>query len=92
MPIYHRNLSSQQDIKTSVDINKNVTLARIKQHLKIVSGIIERCSTALNIKLIRNYQTNFGKSKSAMEHQYLQGKLSEYVARTIQKVNAAFYV
>ena len=47
------NLSSQQDVKTLLDINKNVSWAHIKQHLKIVSGIIERCSTALNIKLIQ---------------------------------------
>ena len=30
---------------TSLDINKNVTLAHVKQHLKIVSGIIKRRST-----------------------------------------------
>ena len=29
--------------------------------------------------MIRNYQKNFGKSKSAMEHQKLHEKLSEYV-------------
>ena len=42
--------------------------------------------------MIRNYQKNFEKSKSAMEHQKLHGKLSEYVVLTIQTVSAAFYV
>ena len=59
--------------------NKNVTLSHVKQHSKIISGIIKSRSTTLNIKMIRNYQKNFGKSKSAMEHQKLHGKLSEYV-------------
>ena len=30
---------------TSLDINKNVTLAHVKQHVKIVSGIIKSRST-----------------------------------------------
>ena len=30
---------------------------------------------SFNIKMIRNYQKNFGKSKSAMEQQKLNGKL-----------------
>ena len=77
---------------TSLDINKNVTLAHLKRHLKIVSEIIKSRSTTLNIKKIRNYLKNFGKSKSAMEHQKLHGKLSEYAVLTIQTVNAAFYV
>ena len=51
----------------------------MKQHLKIVSGIINGRSTALNIKVRRNYQKNFGKSKGAMEHQKLNIELSEYV-------------
>ena len=63
-------------------------LAHLKQHLKIVLGIAKRRSTTLNIKMIRNYQNSFGKSKSAMEHQ----NLSEYVVLTIQTVSAAFYV
>ena len=67
---------------TSLDTNKNATLAHVKQHLKIVSGIIKSRSTTLNIKMIRNYQKNFGKSKGAMEHQKLHGKLSEYVPLT----------
>ena len=50
--------------ETSLDINKNVTLAHVKQHLKIVSGIIKSLSTTLNIKMIRNYQKNFEKSKA----------------------------
>ena len=54
---------------TSLDINKNVTLAYVKQHLKIVSEIIKSRSTTLNIKMTRNYQKNFGRSKSAVEHQ-----------------------
>ena len=41
--------------------NKNVTLAHVKQHSKIVSGIIKSRSTTLNIKMIQNYQKNFGK-------------------------------
>ena len=39
-----------------------------------------------------NYQKKIGKSKSVMEHQKSQGKLSEYVVLTIQTVSAAFYV
>ena len=77
---------------TSLDINKNVTLAHVKQHLKILSEIIKSRSTTLNIKMILNYQKNFGKSKSAMEHQKLHGKLSEYVVLAIQTVSAAFDV
>ena len=41
----------------------------MKQHLKIVLEIIKGRSTTLNIKMIRNYQKNFEKSKSAMEHE-----------------------
>ena len=41
--------------------------------------------------MIRNNKKNFGKSKSAMQHQKLHGKLSEYVVLTIQTVSAAFY-
>ena len=37
------------------DINKNITLAHVKQHLKIVSEIIKSRSTTLNIKMTRNY-------------------------------------
>ena len=85
--IYQANINCE-----SLDTNKNATLAHVKQHLKIVSGIIKSRSTTLNIKMIRNYQKNFGKSKSAMEHQKLHGKLSEYVPLTTQTVSAAFYV
>ena len=46
----------------------------------------------LNVNMIRNNQKNFGKSKSAMEHQKLHGKLLEYVVLTIQTESAAFYV
>ena len=60
----------------SLDISKNITLAHVKQHLKIVSGTIKSSSTMLNIKIIRNYHKNFGRSKGAMEHQKLHGKLS----------------
>ena len=78
-----------------MDINENVTLAHVKQHLNIVSGIIKSRLTTLNIKMIRNYQQKkkkkIGKSKSAMEHQKLHGKLSESVL-TIQTVSVAFYV
>ena len=42
--------------------------------------------------MTRNYKKNFGKSKSAMAHQKLHGKLSEYVPLTTQTVSAAFYV
>ena len=77
---------------TSLDINKNVTLAHAKQHLKIVSEIIKSRSTTLNKKVIRNYQNNFGKSKSTMEHQKLHGTLSDYAVLTIQTVSAAYYV
>ena len=77
---------------TSLDINKNVTLAHVKQHLKIVLEIIKSRSTSLNIKITWNYQKNFEKSKSAVEHQKSHGRLSEYVVVTIQTVSAAFYV
>ena len=77
---------------TSLDINKNVTLAHVKQHLKIVSEIIKSRSTTLNIKTTRNNQKNFGKSKSAIEHQKFHGRLSEYVVLTIQTVRAVFHV
>ena len=60
---------------TSLDINKNITLAHVKQHLKIVSEIIKSRSTTLNIKMTRNYQKNFGKSKSAVKHQKSLGKI-----------------
>ena len=60
---------------TSLGINKNVALAHVKQHLKIVSEIIKSLSTTLNIKMIRNYQKNFGKSKSEIEHQKLHIKI-----------------
>ena len=74
-----------------------LTLAHVKQHLKIVSGIIKSLSTTLNIRMIRNYQKNFQKRyyfviKSAMEHQKLLEKLSEYVPLTTQTLSAAFYV
>ena len=77
---------------TSLDINKNATLANMKQHLKIVSEIIKSRSTMLSIKMKRNYQKNFGKSKSAMEYQKSYGTLSEYVVLTIQTVSGAFDV
>ena len=37
-------------------INKIVTLAHVKQHLKIVSESIKCRSTTVNIKMIQNYQ------------------------------------
>ena len=77
---------------TSLDIDKYATLAHMKQNLKIVSGIVKSRSTTLNIKMMRNYLKNFGKSKNAVEHQKLHGKLSKYVALTIQTASAAFYV
>ena len=64
----------------------------LAHQLKIVSGIIKSGSTTLDIKMIQSYQKNFEKSKSAMEHQKLHGKLSEFVVLAIQKVSAAFYV
>ena len=76
----------------SLDINKNVTLAHANQYLKIVLRIKRTRSTTLNIKIIQNYQNNFGKSKSAMEHQKLHGKLSEYVILTMQTVRVAFFM
>ena len=77
-------------IETSLDINKNVTLAHVKQHVKIVSGIIKSRSTTLNIKTTRIYQNNFRKLKSAVEHQKSDGRLSEYAVLTIQRVSTAF--
>ena len=76
----------------SLDINKNVALVPLKEHSKIVLRIIKIRSITLNIKMIRNYQKNFGKPKSAMKHQKLHAKLSEYVPLTTQTVSAAFYV
>ena len=71
-------------------------MVHLKHNLNIVSGIIKIRLTTLNIKMIRNYQQKkkkkkIGKSKSAMEHQKLHGKLSESVL-TIQTVSVAFYV
>ena len=66
-------------------------MAHVKQHLKIASGITKSCSTTLNIKMIHNYQKNFGKSNGVMEHQKLHA-LSEYIPLTTQTVSAAFYV
>ena len=77
---------------TSLDINKNATLAHVKQHLKIVSEIIKSRSIMLSIKMKQNYQKNFGKSKSAIEYQKSYGTLSEYVVLTIQTVSGAFDV
>ena len=71
---------------------QNVTLAHVKQRLKIVSGIIKSRSITSNIKTTRSYQKNFGKSKIAVEHQKSHGRLSEYVVPTIQTVSIAFYV
>ena len=65
-------------------------LGSCKTTLKIVSGIKKSRSTTLHIKMIRNYQKNFGKPKRAMEHQKLHGKLSEYAVLTIQTVSTAF--
>ena len=42
--------------------------------------------------MMRKYQKNFGKPKSAMEHQKWHGQLSECVVLTIQTVNSSFYV
>ena len=71
---------------------KSIYLAHVKQHLKIVSVIIKFRSTTLNMKMIRNLSKECSKSKSAMEHQNLQGKLSEYVVFTIQTVSVYFNV
>ena len=38
-----------------------------------------------------DYPKMFGKSKSAMEHQKIHRKLSEYVILTIQTLSTAFY-
>ena len=77
---------------TLLDINNKVTLAHVKEHLKVILGIIKSCSTTLNIKMIENYQNNFGKSKSTMEQQKLHRKISEYVVLTIQTVSATPYI
>ena len=42
--------------------------------------------------MTRNNQKNIEKSKSAMEHHKLYGKLSEYIVLTMQIESAAFYV
>ena len=77
---------------TSLDINKSVTLTHVEQYLKVVWGIIKSSSIMLNIKTMQNYEKFSGRSKSAIEHQKLHGKLSEYVVLTIQTVSASFYV
>ena len=48
---------------TSLDINKNVTLAHVKQHLKIVSGIIKSRSTHLKHKNDRELSKEFWEIK-----------------------------
>ena len=67
---------------TPLDRNKNVTLVHVKQ---------KKSDTKLS-KEFWNYQKNFGKSKSQMEHQNLQGKLSEYAVFTVHTVSTAIYV
>ena len=67
----------QRTLKPDTKLIQQSSKTNVKKHLKIVSGIIKSRSTTLNIKIIRNYQKNLGKSKSAMEHQKLHGKLSE---------------
>ena len=42
---------------------------------KVVLEIIKSCSTTFKLKMIRNYQNNFGKVKSAMEYQKLHGNI-----------------
>ena len=59
--IIYQDLSRIYLTVTLLGINKNVTLAHVKQHLKIVLGIIKSRSTTLNIKMTWNYQNNFGK-------------------------------
>ena len=76
---------------TSLDINKNVILAKLKQHLKLILEIIKSRSATLNIEVMPDYPKMFGKSKSAMEHQKLHRKLSEYFILTIQTLSTAFY-
>ena len=44
------------------------------------------------MKMILNYQNNFGKSKSTMEQQKLHGKFSTHAVLTIETVSTAFYV
>ena len=78
--------------EANIDCYNNVTMAHVKKHLKIVSGIIKSHSITLNTKTTLNYQKNFWKLKSAVEHQKSHGRLSEYVVLTIQTVSAAFYV
>ena len=68
-----------------------VSLAHVKQYLKNVLGTLKSRSTILTIKMIRNYQKNFRKLKSAMENPKLYGKSSEYAVLTIATVSAAFY-
>ena len=44
------------------------------------------------MKLEKEKCRNFGKLKSAVEHQKSHGRLSEYLVLTIQTVSAAFCV
>ena len=64
----------------------------MKQYLKIASGNIKSLSTTLNIQMIQDYQSDFGKSRIAMENQKLHEKFSEYVFLTVQTVSAAFFI
>ena len=78
--------------------NVNCDIARYKQkcYLSWCETTFKDCfgnhKTSFNhIKdeVIRNYQNNFGKLKSATKHEKLYGK---YVILKIQIVNAGFYV
>ena len=69
---------------TLLDINKDVTFAHVKQYLNVVSKIIKKLFNYGKHKMIRDYQKNFGKPKSTMQHQKFHEKLSEYAVFTIQ--------
>ena len=56
-------------------INTKMLPSLFEITFKVVLEIIKSCSTTLKLKMIRNYQNNFGKVKSAMEYQKLHGNI-----------------
>ena len=56
-------------------INTKMLPSLFEITFKVVLEIIKSCSTTFKLKMIRNYQNNFGKVKSAMEYQKLHGNI-----------------
>ena len=76
-----------------LDINKNVTLAHVEQHLKITSETIKNLFNHVKHKNDTELSKEFWKIKKPQQNtKKLHRKLSEYAILTIQTVSAAFYV